>query len=337
MSARIKHIECSFPEEIYTNKNYFLDFPETKNNKSLKKLGIENRHIVSSNVTASDLAVKAAEKLFNNAKISPNDIDFILFCAQEFDYYTPTTACVIQHRLNIPSTAGALDFNLGCSGFVYGLSIAKGLIASNQVKNVLLLNASTLTKTFYKKDKSSRFLFGDAATATLITKDETKKIGEFIFGTDGSRFDKIIVKDGGARNKINENSFKEHTDTFGNCYTDANFFMDGSAIFMFSIKTVPNLIKETVAKNNLTFNDIDYFVLHQPNEFILRAIQKKLHIPDDKFVVCLRNFGNTVSCTIPIAIKNCILTKNLDKRKNLKILIAAFGVGLSWSATIIEI
>ena len=335
MKASIKNISYYLPEKSFTNKDFFELFPDAEKNTNLEKIGILNRQIVTKEL-ASDLAVSAAKKLFKEHNISPNDIDFVIFCAQEFDYFTPTTACVIQNKLGIPTHAGAFDYNLGCSGFVYGLSMAKGLIESIGLKNVLLLTSSTLTKTFHPKDKSSRYIFGDGAAATLISKDnDNRNIGEFVFGTDGKSFDKIIVKDGGPRNPISESSHIEKTDEYGNTHSDSCFYMNGTSIFIFGIKTVPKIIEELLSKSKLKFEDIDLFIFHQANRFLLETLQKKVGIPDEKFFIFMENVGNTVSSTIPIALAEAI---KCGKAKNgQKIMLVAFGVGLSWSGTIIEI
>ena len=318
----------------FSNEDFFKLFPESKNNQNLKKIGIQNRRIAEKEL-ASDLAVNAAKKLFSEHNVSPENIDFIIFCAQEFDYYTPTTACVIQQKLGIPSDAGAIDYNLGCSGFVYGLSIAKGFIESIGLNNVLLLTSSTLTKTFHEKDKSSRYIFGDGAAATLITKNNKSGIGEFIFGTDGSGYNKIIVKDGGSRNALTESSYIEKTDEYGNIYNDACFFMNGTSIFIFGIKTVPKMINELLSKSGLHHSEIDLYIFHQANRFLIETLQKKIGIPDEKRFIYMENVGNTVSSTIPIALYEAL--KCGQAKPGQKILLAAFGVGLSWSATIIEI
>ena len=336
MGALIQAISYHLPAKTYTNDDFFDSFPDSINNKqNLLKLGIKNRHIVSEGETASDLAVKAAVKMFTEHSINKADIDFLLFCAQEFDHYTPTTACIIQDKLGLKNECGALDFNLGCSGFVYGLGVAKGLIESLGCKNVLLLTSSTLTKTFHPHDKSSRFLFGDGAAATLVSSHNQPNIGDFIFGTDGSKSDKIIVKDGGARNKLNESSFEDFTDEYGNVTNNACFYMNGTSIFNFGLKTVPTLVKDTLNKNKYSINDIDLFIFHQANLFLIETIGKKIGIPNEKIFNFMESIGNTVSSTIPIALAEA---KKINKVKSGdKVLICGFGTGLSWGATIIEI
>lgn len=336
MGAYLKSTSYYLPERTFTNDDFFEIFPESISNKgNLLKLGIKSRQIVAENETASDLAVKSGLKLFSEHSINKDEIDFVLFCAQEFDHYTPTTACIIHQKLGLNSHCGAMDYNLGCSGFVYGLGIAKGLIESLGCRSVLLLTSSTLTKTFHKQDKSSRFIFGDGAAATLITSDESKKIGEFVFGSDGSRADKIMIKDGGARNKLTDSSFVDITDEYGNTTNDASFYMNGSSIFNFGLKTVPSLVEETLIKNDISKGEIDLFVFHQANLFLIETIAKKLAIPSEKIFNFMESTGNTVSSTIPIVLAEAVKLKKVKSGD--KVLICGFGTGLSWGATIIEI
>jgi 3-oxoacyl-[acyl-carrier-protein] synthase-3 len=336
MGAFIEYISYYLPEQNFSNEDYFEIFPGSIVNKeNLLKLGIKNRHVVAENETASDLAIKSALKLFREHSVNRDEIDFVIFCAQEFDYYTPTTACIIHQKLELKNSCGAMDYNLGCSGFVYGLGIVKGLIETLGCKKVLLLTASTLTKTFHKQDKSSRFIFGDGAAATLISAHNFNKIGQFIFGTDGSKADKIMIKDGGARNKISDSSFEDIIDDYGNITNKASFYMNGSSIFNFGLKTVPTLVEETLIKNNLLKQDIDLFVFHQANLFLIETIAKKLLISSEKIFNFMELTGNTVSSTIPIVLSEAF---KLNKVKpGDKVLICGFGTGLSWGATIIEI
>jgi 3-oxoacyl-[acyl-carrier-protein] synthase-3 len=336
MGAIIQSISYHLPDRIYLNDDFFESFPESRADRNnLLKLGIGKRHLVSPGETASDLAVKAALKLFEEHSIDKNTIDFLLFCAQEFDHYTPSTACIIQHRLGLKADCGALDYNLGCSGFVYGLGVAKGLVESLNCKNVLLLTSSTLTKTFHPRDKSSHFIFGDGAAATLISSSESSKVGHFIFGTDGSRSGKIIVKDGGARNKLSESSFKDFTDEYGNTTNDSCFFMNGPSIFNFGLKTVPKLVQDTLDKNEFSLDEIDLFIFHQANLFLIETISKKIGIPNEKIFNFMESIGNTVSSTIPIALAEALKAGKV-KAGN-KVLLCGFGTGLSWGSTIIEI
>lgn len=336
LNAYIKHISYHLPEKVFSNDDFFLIFPEALNHtENFNKIGIKKRHIVSDGELASDLAIKSAQKLFDEHSIDPSSIDFLLFCAQEFDYYTPTTACVIQDKLKLPKNCGAIDFNLGCSGFTYGLSIAKGLIKGVGLKNVLLLTSSTISRKVHPKDRSLRFLFGDAACATLISAGENEGIHDFVFGTDGSGADKIIVKDGAARNNIQNNSFDEIIDDFGNITSRAHVDMKGVPVFSFSVKTVPKMIDELLMKNNKQLADIDLFIFHQANLFIIETIRKKMNIPETKVFNYIEQVGNTVASSIPIALYEAIKCKKTKKGDN--IVLVGFGVGLSWSGTIITL
>jgi 3-oxoacyl-[acyl-carrier-protein] synthase-3 len=336
VKAYIKAISYHLPDQIFSNEDFFNSFPEALSHKeNLLRTGVTERRIVADVETASDLGVQAAKKLFTHFNIDPSSIGFLLFCAQEFDHFTPTTACIMQERLQLPAHAGALDFNLGCSGFVYGLSLAKGLIESSGIENVLLITSSTLTRTFHKKDKSSRFLFGDGAAATLISSRDTEGIGKFIFGTDGRGMNKIVVKDGGARNKISESSGIERTDEYGNVTSDANFYMHGTGVFIFGLKTVPKIIAELLEKEETSVDEIDLFIFHQANLFLIDSIRHKMNIPKGKVFNFIEKTGNTVSSSIPIALSEAV--KEGKAKSGDRILLTGFGVGLSWATTIIRL
>ncbi|WP_419393377.1 ketoacyl-ACP synthase III [Cytobacillus praedii] len=319
--ARIKGIEYYLPKKIVKNNS---------EDRTVKKIGILQKHIVEEDEYASDLAVNAAEKLFNNLNLSPNDIDFILYCTQSPDYLLPTTACMIQNRLGIKTSAGALDFNLGCSGYVYGLSMAKGLIESGQVKNVLLLTGETYSKYINAKDRSVELLFGDAGSATFLEYSEIKGIDSFVFGTDGSGGENLIVPAGGLRKPVNEEALKEVTDDFGNTRSQANLYMNGAEIFNFTLKEVPKTVNQLLEKHNLTFKDFNRVIFHQANQHMLKYLQKKAKIPDDLFAIQMEDCGNTVSSSIPITLKREIEEANI--RKGDRLLLVGFGVGYSWAA-----
>jgi 3-oxoacyl-[acyl-carrier-protein] synthase-3 len=337
VKAYIKAISYILPEKVFSNDDFFALFPESLPQKdNYMKIGVSDRRIVENNVTASDLGISAGEALFKEHNIQAEEIDFLFFCALEFDYQLPSSACVIHEKLNLPKSCGATDYNLGCSGFVYGLGMAKGLIESCGLKNVLLITSSTLTKTIHEKDKSSRFVFGDGAAATLISaREEEPGFGSFVFGTDGKRAEKIIIKDGGGRNPVCSTSFKEHEDDYGNVTSDAHFYMEGTSVFLFGLKTVPAMINDLISKENLTLDDIDLFVFHQANLFLIDTIRAKMKIPEEKVYNYMEHVGNTVAATIPIAL--CEAIKEGKAKPGQKILLAGFGVGLSWAATIVRL
>jgi 3-oxoacyl-[acyl-carrier-protein] synthase-3 len=320
MQAKIKAISYYLPKQILDNKEINDHFPEWSIDKISSKTGIYERHIADNNEFVSDMAVKSALKLFDEYNISPNDIDFILLCTQSPDYFLPTTACLIQNRLNIPTTAGALDFNLGCSGYIYGLALAKGLINSKIAKNILLITSETYSKFIHPNDKSNRTIFGDGAAATLISTEGFADILDFELGTDGNGGENLIVKNGACRYPISNG-------------IDDNLYMNGSEIFNFTSQAVPPLIESTLNKNNLTIKNTDLFIFHQANKYMLNHLRKKIGIPEDKFYIHIEKCGNTVSSTIPIALKEAI---NENKIKG-NIMLTGFGVGYSWGSCILKI
>lgn len=323
MSVRIKQIEYYLPEQVISNADLANEFPEWEAEKIEAKVGIRLRHVALNDETALDLAYIAGEKLLS--QIDRSTVDFLLFCTQSPDYYLPTSACILQDKLKLRKNLGAFDFNLGCSGFVYGLGIAKGLINSNIAKRILLITSETYSKHIHKSDKVNRSIFGDGAAATLIEKSEEEGVFEFVLGTDGSGMNNLIVKRGGLRyNQI------QNYDSEENCLN-----MNGPEIFNFTLDVIPDLVKKTLEVNGLKTEDIDYFIFHQANKFMLEYLRKKLKVDPTIFYSNLLITGNTVSSTIPIAIKDC-LDNNLI-RPNDRIMIAGFGVGYSWGATVIII
>jgi 3-oxoacyl-[acyl-carrier-protein] synthase-3 len=332
MNAFIKSVAYYLPERILSTEELIKDFPEWNVEKVASKVGIDQRHIADSDETALDMAVKAAELLFaENADIERNNIDFVILCTQSPDYFLPTSACIIQERLGLRTNIGAFDYNLGCSGYVYGLSIAKGLILSETAKNVLLLTSETYSKYLHPKDKGNRTIFGDAATATIISNIGFAEIGNFSLGTDGRGANNLIVKSGASRHfyPSNDLTFDENNNPHSSDY----LYMDGSEIFNFTLEAVPLLVSDTLAKNSLCQDNINLFIFHQANKYIMNFMRKKIKIEEDKFYYYLENVGNTVSSTIPIAL--CEARKESRLKGN--ILLAGFGVGYSWAGCVIKI
>lgn len=240
MKAYIKAIDYYLPQRIVTNEELAQDFPEWSVDKIMDKVGVNKRHLAADDETATDMAILAAQKLFDNG-VDKQTIDYILFCTQSPDYYLPASACIIQDKLGLSTECGALDFNQGCSGFIYGLSLAKGLLVGNIAKNVLLLTSETYNKRLHPKDKGNRTIFGDAASATLISTDGFAEVGEFCLGTDGAGAENLIMETGGARNpeKTGVVTFDENN----NPVSDDYIYMNGSNIFAFTLLTVPSLVK----------------------------------------------------------------------------------------------
>lgn len=318
--SRISLIEYYLPEGVCDNLMLAETHPEWNAERFERKVGIHSRHVAGKNETAADLAYAAAEKLLIH--MDRNSIDFLLFCTQSPDHYLPTTACLLQQRLGLPKNIGALDYNLGCSGYVYGLALAKGLIAGGIARKVLLLTGETYSKYLHSEDLADRAIFGDGAAATLVETSEEEHLGEFVLRTDGSGGNNLVVRNGMARSPRDGS-------------TGDFLYMNGPEIFNFTLETLPPLVNDVLCKNNLGKEDVNHFIFHQANRYMLNSLQKLLEIPEEKFYINLHDTGNTVSSTIPIALKQAEADEIIKPGD--KILLAGFGVGYSYGATIITL
>lgn len=328
--AYIKAISYFLPETVLTNEQLSKLFPEWTTEKIASKVGISQRHIAAPDQTAGDMAFMAAKKLFSEHNIDVASIDFLILCTQNADYNMPATACILQDKLGLPTSCGAFDIDLGCSGFVYGLAVAKGLVDAHIAKNVLLLTADTLTKHVHPEDKGNLTIFGDAATATLISDTGKAEILNFSLGTDGSGWDNLIVKTAYARNP--EKTGIVNYDESGNPYSDDYFHMNGKAVFDFTSESVPPMVEDALSKNKLSMDDISLFVFHQANKYMINYLRKILEIPKDNFYVYMEKVGNTVASSIPIALYHA----EKEQKASGDVLIAGFGVGFSWGATVLR-
>lgn len=332
MGVQLIAIEYVLPANKVSNQDLSERFPDYDFSKFEDKVGIKNRYWVSKDQTALDLAIEACQKLFK--KIEKEVIDYVIYCTQSPEYFLPTTACVLQDKLGLQKNIGSFDYNLGCSGYVYGISLAKALIESGQSENVLLVTAETYSKYIHPKDKSNLAIFGDAATATLISKTNSEKIGKFLFGTDGSGAEKLIIKNGAGKNKLDSRSPLLNYGT-DNVYTDNHLYMNGPEIFNFTAENIPAFTYEVLKKNNIGKDEADFFVLHQANAFMLEFLRKRIKVDKEKFYINLEDAGNTVSNTIPIALKRLAGTLSDDGCKS--VVIVGFGVGFSWAGGLISI
>lgn len=322
MKSFIKAISTYLPQKRLSNLEISEQFPEWESDKILSKIGIQNRNITSKDEYVSDIAANAINNLFQEYEIDKNTIDFLIICTQSPDYLLPTTACIVQDKVGLKTSCGAIDINQGCSGYIYGLSLANALIVSGTSQNVLLVTAETYTKHIHPSDKGNRSLFGDASTATLVSTEGEFEIGKFSLGTDGSGAENLIIKNGASKH------LKTHDSDDMNNY----LYMNGPEIFDFTSKSVPALVSDNLLKNSISKEDIDTFIFHQANTFMLNFLRKKIDIPTEKFIVDMMDYGNTVSSTIPIALKNTLINKRVMKN----IMLVGFGVGYSWGAVILN-
>ena len=329
MKAYIKDIAYYLPTTVLTNEQIAERFPEWSAEKVAGKVGITERHIAADNETATDMAQKAAEQLFAQG-VDKSQIDFVLLCTQSPDYFLPSSACILQDRLRLSKNCGAFDFNLGCSGYEYGLAVAKGLIVAGIARNILLLTAETYTKYIHPQDKGNMTIFGDGASATLVSTDGFAEIGEVVVGTDGSGAENLIVRSLGARNKALMNNAQSDED--GNIVSGDHLYMHGGNVFNFTADVVPDMVEKLLKKSGLMQEEVDLWVFHQANKYMINYLRKLLDIDKDKFYIFMEKVGNTVSSTIPIAL--CEARKEDKLHGN--ILLAGFGVGLSWGGVMLH-
>ena len=321
--AQIGPIAVHLPDRIETNEQLQDEYPNWNLEEISKKTGIAQRHIADPAQTAADLGVLAAEKLFADHAVTPESIDFLLLCTQTPDYPLPTSSCLVQQRLGLPVQAGALDFNLGCSGFVYGLALADGLIQSGAARRVLLLTAETYSKYIDSGDRSLRTIFGDGAAATIVDASEEKSLWGFRFGTDGSGADTLLVSDGGAR--LPEDAHRpRHRKRW-----KSRLYMDGPSLMSFTVDAIPQLIQSIVKENDLLLDDVKMFLLHQATRKMLEQMQLRMNVGEDRMPIRLQDVGNTVSATIPILIDN-MRSEGAINSGDTNMLVG-FGVGWSWA------
>ncbi|HKS27280.1 MAG TPA: ketoacyl-ACP synthase III [Pyrinomonadaceae bacterium] len=335
--AAIKAISSYLPAGELTNEQLAEELGDVEASVILERTGIRTRRIAGAEECASDLGVAAARHLFESGAAKPEEIDFLLFCTQSPDYLLPTTACVMQERMGLGTSCGAIDFNQGCSGYVYGLSLAKSLVETDVARNVLLVTADTYSKYINARDKSVRTLFGDGASATLISAADAEAdlIGPFVFGTDGRGAERLIVPAGGTRRPLDDAAMIESEDEQGNWRSARNLYMNGPEIFNFTMRTVPQVMEELLMKWGHTLDEIDYVIPHQANKFMLERLQRRLKIPDEKFHIELEKTGNTVSSTIPIALESARRQGRIKAGDTVALI--GFGVGYSWAATLVRV
>ncbi|MDN5863209.1 MAG: ketoacyl-ACP synthase III, partial [Salinisphaera sp.] len=296
MHAAIQAISYLLPARSETSAELARAHPDWSMEKLVQRTGVRIRHVAADDECASDLAVDAARRLFTDHSFAPDDFDFLLFCTQTPDYLIPTTACLVQERLGMPKSVGAMDMNLGCSGYIYGLGVAKGLIETGQARRVLLLTADTYSKFVHPRDRSVRALFGDAAAATSVvaTDDEEPAIGPFVYGTDGSGAEDLIVPMSGLRQRFGNAPPPEVTDRFGNVRSARHVHMNGKGVIDFTLREVPAAVHTLCERAGLALDDFDAIVPHQASAKVLEGLRRRLKLGEDRFVVYMRDIGNTV-------------------------------------------
>ena len=332
MKARILGIRSHLPEKIETNDDLNRENPDWDMGKVGAKTGILARHVAAEGETACDLGYQAARKLLDQQLVPVDQIDYLIFSTQTPDHFLPSNACLLHHRLGLPEQIGALDFSLGCAGYVYGLEMAKSLILGGAARHVLLVTAETYSKLIHPRDRTVRALFGDAGAATLVGASDQGpgEIGQFVVGTDGSGAQSLIVPSGAFRLARSEATREEFSNAHGCIRSKDNLYMDAQAVYSFSLNTVPRAVAALLEKSGLGKDDVDWYVYHQANQFMLKSLVECSGIPPEKMVYYLEEVGNVVSSSIPLAVEAYVESGRIKPGQRL--LLVGFGVGFTWAA-----
>ena len=335
--AAIAAIRSYLPSGKLTNEQLAREWGDWDARKIFDKTGISERPVAGAGECASDLGVAAAKRLFEDGLCRREEVDYLIFCTQSPDYFLPATACLVQERLGLGTHCGALDINQGCSGFVYGLSLAKGLVETGVASKVLLITAETYSKYIHPDDRGVRTIFGDGAAATLVSPVESQSelIGPFVLGTDGRGACRLIVASGAARQPRTSQAPLANPDELNANRAAEYLYMDGPEILNFTIREIPGLVSRLLNRAALQMDHVSYFVFHQANKFMLEHLRKKLRIPEQRFCVNLERCGNTVSSTIPLSLQALLEEGRIAPGD--RVMLVGFGVGYSWAAAMIQV
>lgn len=329
----IAAMSAAVPKRIIKNREYTEVFSAQEANEIVAKTGIEERRFADVETCSSDLCFAAAEKLFADNNINREEIDLLVFISQTPDYRMPATSVTLQHRLGLPNSTIAFDITLGCSAFIYGLSVVYGMMERSNLKKALLLDGETRSKVYSPRDRRSAFLFGDGGVAALIERNPNFGKSTFSLNSDGSRADLIMIPAGGYRKMSSAETVVEKViDEYGNMRSEEQGYMRGGDVFNFVIREIPRDIKNTLAFTGKSNDDFDYIVFHQANNFINSYIMKKMKMDAARIPSTIAKFGNTSSVSVPLTIVSELQGK-LDGKKEL--LLSAFGVGMTWATAVV--
>ena len=331
----ISGMAAAVPKHVINNYEHDLYFRKEDIKEVVDKIGVQERRFADENTCSSDLCFGAAEKLITGMNVRREEIDLLIFISQTPDYRMPATSVLLQERLKLPTSAIAFDINLGCSAFLYGLTVAYSMISSGAVKNALILDGETRSKVYSQKDRKTGFLFGDGGVAALIERDEKFGRSWFSLNSDGSRADLIKIPAGGYRRMSSCETVKEKVvDEYGNIRSEEHGYMKGADVFNFVIREVPKDFNRLLEYAGVEKDAIDYFVFHQANSYINGFLAKKLKLPDDKIPATIHKYGNTSSVSIPLTVISELKDKLSGKKR---LLMSGFGVGLTWGTAVLDV
>ena len=329
--VRLAGVASAVPAASYPVTDAASVFGAEDVQKISQSTGIERRHLSAGKLCTSDLCVAAARRLLSDLKWELDSVDAVIMVSQTFDFNcVPATSCTVQMRLGLSTKCAAFDVALGCSGHVYGLWIAASLLAASGMSRVLLLAGDMASRTCSPLDRATALLFGDAGTATALERDASAKEMTFSLGTDGSGWKNLIIPGGGFRNPRDEKTSVMVRAEGNNIRSAENVLMDGAEVFAFTLREVGPMVNEVLVKAGWSREDVDFFVFHQANEFMLKHLAKSMKIPIAKVPLSLREYGNTSSASIPLTISSKL--REEVGAKALRLVIGGFGVGYSWAA-----
>jgi len=335
LNSTILSMAAVVPPGVLTNEALEQRFGKKEMDSITRMSGIKERRVVAPGQCASDLALTAAERLFQQGGFDRSLVDALFFVSQSPDYRIPTTSAVLHGKLGLPQNCATLDINLACSAFPYTLSLAHSMIVAGTARHVLLLNADAITTFLHPMDRSLVALHGDAACATLVGPcADGFGFGKFTLGTDGAGAKHLLVPAGGARTPLGPETRVETTDESGCVRTPENLFMDGPVVFHFCVYKIPQVIKEALAAMQLSMDQIDMLILHQANKTMLSLIYKTLKVPEEKQFYCLERFGNSSGPATPLALYECWRKGRI--RPGSRTLMCSFGAGLTWGIACIR-
>lgn len=335
MGIVIQDIAYHLPEAVLTNERLRQENPDWDMVRVEHRAGVVRRHVAAVDETALDLAVVACKNLFAANASLENRVDAIVFCTQSPDHILPGNACLLHGRLDLSEHVLAFDIDLACSGYVYGLAVVEGLLRSGRAGNALLVNSDTYTKYVHERDRSAKVLFGDGAAVSWICDCEgSLGLKDFQFATFGKNYESFSVPAGGCRLPHSEETARPVADQEGNVRALDHIRMDGMAILNFVNSRIPGQIKSLLESNRLTVADIDLFVFHQASKMATDSLTRLLRIPPERVFLNLMDVGNTVSASIPIALKDAMIAGKCPPGS--RVVLCGFGAGLSWATALYQ-
>lgn len=334
-SVGISGMAAAVPKKIINNYEHDLYFNKEDIREIIGKIGVKERRFADENTCSSDLCFAAAENLIKVMGIDRDEIDALIFISQTPDYRMPATSVLLQERLKLSTSTITLDISLGCSAFLYGLTVAYSMITSGVARKVILLDGETRSKVYSQKDRKTGFLFGDGGAAALIESGNKFGNSWFSLNSDGSRESLIKIPAGGYRKMSSCDTVQEKVvDEYGNIRSEEQGYMNGADVFNFVIREVPKDFNRLLNFSALNISMIDYFIFHQANSYINRFLTKKLKLPEEKIPYTIHKYGNTSSVSIPLTIVSELSEKLIYHKR---LLMSGFGVGLTWGTAIIEV